>query len=71
MASEFEDHFDLFLPKELNMTDQGMRQQAGDMIKKLYFDGKKVDSSTEMHLIDVTRLDFKLGDSTFYKISTI
>ncbi|KAF7992376.1 hypothetical protein HCN44_001701 [Aphidius gifuensis] len=53
MTSAFEDHFDMFVPKELNITDPETRKQAGQILEEFYFDGKKVDSSTEMELIDL------------------
>ncbi|KAF7992377.1 hypothetical protein HCN44_001702 [Aphidius gifuensis] len=52
MPLEIEDHLDMFLPKELNMTDPEMIKQTTDMIKQFYFDGKKIDLSTIMDLTE-------------------
>ncbi|KAF7992378.1 hypothetical protein HCN44_001703 [Aphidius gifuensis] len=53
LIPEFENNFDLFLPKELNMTDQKMREETGNMIKKFYFNDKTIDPSAEMEFTDL------------------
>ena len=53
-ASMFQDHFDLFLPNDLNMTDPAMRKQASEAINKFYFDGKTVTADDAEKLTKVS-----------------
>lgn len=38
-APMMNEHFDLFIPDELNATD-AQKKEWGDMLRKFYFDGK-------------------------------
>lgn len=53
MIPNFEDHFDLFIPKDLNITDPAERKMIGDKIKTFYFNGKSVNKDTEMELVNL------------------
>ncbi|XP_053597539.1 esterase FE4-like [Microplitis demolitor] len=50
VADDFANHFDLFIPKDLNITDPAKRQVIGDSIKKFYFNGKAIGSEAAMEL---------------------
>ncbi|CAD6236387.1 GSCOCT00008155001.2-RA-CDS [Cotesia congregata] len=52
-ADNFVDHFDLFIPSDLNVTDAGQRQMIGESIKKFYFNEKPVNSETAMELTNL------------------
>ncbi|XP_044586951.1 esterase FE4-like [Cotesia glomerata] len=52
-ADNFIDHFDLFIPSDLNITDVAQRQIIGESIKKLYFNEKPVNSETAMELTNL------------------
>lgn len=52
-ADNFVDHFDLFIPSDLNITDATQRQMIGESIKKFYFNEKPVNSETAMELTNL------------------
>ncbi|XP_034942575.1 esterase FE4-like isoform X2 [Chelonus insularis] len=53
MASQFNDHFDLFIPIDLNETDPARRSMIGDMLKKFYFNNQPVSDSNAAELTNL------------------
>lgn len=46
-------HFELFIPKDLNITDQGRLKAIGESIQKFYFGDKAVSAATTMELTNL------------------
>lgn len=69
MASNFEDHFDMFIPSDLNVTDPAQRKMIGDALKEFYFHGKPVNADTEMALTEMlSDVFFTYGSALTTKI---
>lgn len=68
-AANFENHFELFIPKDLNITDEGRMKSVGESIKKFYFGDKAVGAATAMELTNlVSDVFFECGSMLTAKI---
>ncbi|XP_063987723.1 esterase FE4-like [Diachasmimorpha longicaudata] len=69
MVSNFKDNFQLFLPKDLNMTDSDQMKMIGESIKKFYFGDKEVGEGTTMELTNLlTDVFFGCGSMLTAKV---
>nr|QCC89016.1 carboxylesterase 1 [Meteorus pulchricornis]QCC89028.1 carboxylesterase 13 [Meteorus pulchricornis] len=50
MSSQFADHFELFIPPDLNMTNAEHIKMVADMLKDFYYQGKPVDTDATEEL---------------------
>lgn len=51
---EANEHFDLFIPNDLNATDPAARQKISESMKKFYFDGKPISKDKAHKLGEVS-----------------
>ena len=52
-AGAMNDHFEGFVPNDLNITDAAKLKEIGDSLRKFYFDGKDLSKETSAEFIKV------------------
>lgn len=52
-AEYLNEHFENFLPYDLNITDPVQRKQLADSMKEFYFHGKDISKDTKKELTQV------------------
>lgn len=58
-AEAMNQHFDMFIPDELNVTD-ALKKEMSDKIKQFYFEGKDLTAESKAEFIKVKN-NKKLG----------
>lgn len=51
---QINEHFEHFLPNDLNITDAGQKNQLGETLKSYYFGGKLISTETTKELMMVS-----------------
>lgn len=54
-ADEINNHFELFIPESLNITDAGKIKEIVESIRKFYFDGKALTSKSVSEFVKVKK----------------
>lgn len=51
---QMNEHFENFLPNDLNVTDSGQKKQLGESMKSFYFDDKSISTDTTKEFMMVS-----------------
>lgn len=51
---QINEHFENFLPNDLNITDAGHKNQLGSSLKSYYFQDKLISTETTQELMNVS-----------------